>query len=71
MKLWVSAALLMVLATASYVLVPDNWLLPWGWPVGRYLEHANRVAFRLLLNASILVALIATFRAIITASSHR
>jgi hypothetical protein len=62
--LWIASAALILSAFVLRAVIPENWIIPGGRPVGSYWYYMDIAMFRLMLGAGILAGLIAAANAI-------
>jgi hypothetical protein len=59
------AAIVLLIAFAVRAVVPQNFLIPGGWPLGSHWYHADWVAFWVLLIIGITAAMIVMIGAVL------
>lgn len=59
------AAIVLLIAFAVRAVVPQNFLIPGGWPLGSHWYHANWVAFWVFLVIGIAAAVIVMLRVVL------
>lgn len=69
--LWIVATVPVVLAFILRAAVPQNWLVPGGWPLRKNWYHMDQAAFWLFLAAGIVTVVVALVRAIVSGSNGR